>query len=183
VQPSFEPSFQLSSQPSLQRLGRSIQRYAQAFLGALRLTLRGETPPPAPYPELRAWIEGGLQRLNTLTQAVEAAGLTADKRQAMTFIADGRRVTMETVLTGLRYHLAEEYPYLLRDITEHSRLAIYSTNVNDTYRLTKLMQTLQESTNQSPQDLTAILESVEELRNHLNTFPESADNSGKDVSS
>lgn len=179
---------QQSVQRSVQRLWGSIQRYLQAFWGALRLTLRGETPPPAPYPELRTWIEGGLQRLDAVTQAVEAAGFTSVKCQAIVFTVDGRRVTMETVLTGLRYHLTEEYPYLLRDITEHSRLAIYSTNVNDTYRLTKLMEALEvpaleeNSPSNGAQNLTAMLKAVEELRLHLNAFPESTENSGESVS-
>ncbi len=140
----------------------------------MRLTLRGEAPPPLPYPDLRNWIENALPLLETVTQVLEAEGFTSAKRQQVSFMVDGRRVTMETVLMGLRYHLTQEYPYLLRDITEHSRLAIYSSNLNDEYRVAKLARFLAEA---DPKITPQIVNSLEILRNHLNAFPDSVPDS------
>jgi exopolyphosphatase/pppGpp-phosphohydrolase len=158
---------------TLQRIWRTIQRYFQAFRGALRMTLRGETPPPLPYPELRLWIETGLSLVSDVLQNAEQEGFTHPERQAISFIADGRRITMETVLTSLRYHLAEEYPYLLRHLTEHSRLAIYSSNLNDEYRLIKLTEHLTETQSET---LTETLLHLEALRNHLSQIPQTDNN-------
>lgn len=137
------------------------------------MTARGEAPPPPAYPELRAWIETGRVLVDAVIHSAEQEGFTHSKRQQTAFVADGRRITMETVLTSVRYHLAEEYPYLLRDLTEHSRLAIYSSNLNDEYRITKLTQHLTET---QAETLRTTLQYLEELRNHINKIPQTQNN-------
>jgi hypothetical protein len=147
----------------------SIYRYFRAFWGALRMTLRGETPPPVRYPGLRSWIDTSLHLVEDVIQAADGNGFTPAKRQEIVFTADGRRISMNTVLTSLKYHVTEEYPYLLRNLTEHSQLAIYSSNLNDEYRLTKLAEHLRET---HPESSSQLMQKIEILRIHLNTIPQ-----------
>lgn len=156
----------------INQLIRNLQRYVRAFTGAVRMTVKGEKPAAPRYPELQAWARTGLEQLDEVFQAAEKGGLTREKRQTIMLVADGRRISMEMVLKSVQYHLAEEYPHLIQDDTGYSRMAIFNSNMNDEYRLRRLIENL----NEQP-DLTArsVIELLETLRLHLHAFPESAE--------
>ena len=156
----------------MQQFTQKLKRYILAFIGAVRLTMKGETPPAPNYPEIRGWMKAGVLHLDTAMRVAEQGGLNQIRRQEITLVVDRRKVTMETALQGVRYHLTEEYPYLLRDETGYSRLAIYTSNINDEYRIRRLIEKLNDQ--QSPVS-DSVIEVLETLRLHLDSFPESTE--------
>lgn len=156
----------------MQRLVHNIRRYVRAFIGAVRLTMKGETPPAPNHPEVRGWLKAGVMQFDETMRRVEQGGLTQASRQEIVLVADGRKITMEMILKSVHYHLTEEYPYLLRDETAYSRLAIHTSNFNDEYRIRRLIEKLQEQQTPVPE---AMLAALEALRLHLHSFPENAE--------
>ena len=151
---------------------RHIQRYLRAFTGAVRLTVKGEKPTAPHHPEVQAWVKTGLEQLNEVFQTAEKSGLTQEKRQQILLVADGRRISMEMVLKSVQYHLAEEYPYMMRDDTGYSRMAIFNSNLNDEYRLRRLIEYLIQQPNLTSASFIGMLET---LRLHLYVFPQGAE--------
>jgi hypothetical protein len=120
---------------------RTPKAVAYALMEAARLTLRGEQHPAATslqrHPKTMAWIaEAG-----TALASVEASARTEDfDSDTVVLHIEGRDVHMSTILQGIRFHLAEEYPSLLSSPSRYSLLAIKATNLNDRYQVMRLEQ-------------------------------------------
>jgi hypothetical protein len=141
----------------------SVSRYIRAFVVALRMTVRGEKPPPLRHPEFYAWIREMVVLVDRVIAAADQSGLD---QTAIVVRLDSRPMSLEKVLQILRYHAAQEYPSLLRtSATRRFNLsAIHATNMNDQHWLSRLRQ---ESALQNP-DIQAALA---RLSDHLNTIP------------
>lgn len=142
-----------------------MMRYVRAFFIALGMTLRGQTPPPAPNAPLRAWLAAGLPLVMAVIRAADQEGLNEAIRKRLMLRIDGRDMSMHTLLAGVEHHLRQEYPYLLQHLTDHSVTAIYASNMNDQYRLMRLRDSdlLTEQ--------AAVREAVARLSEHLNSIP------------
>ncbi len=112
-----------------------MRRYLRAFVIALRMTLRGETPPPAPDAALREWIRAGLDRLDLIERLAAQHGIDP---QSVILHIDRRATSMATILKIARFHLTEEYPILLRQPSSQSLTLLHASNVDDHFRLTRL---------------------------------------------
>lgn len=110
-----------------------IRRYVRAFVIALRMTLRGETPPPAT--PLREWITQGLSRVDMIETL--AARHQIDPAQVVLHL-DRRDIRMSVILSTVRHHLTNEYPLLLRTPSAHSLNLLYANNLDDHYRVSRL---------------------------------------------
>lgn len=119
---------------------RLIRRYGRAFRVALQMTRRGQKPPALQYPELQAWI----QQMDRLVEAAcaqgDRGGFDRARRETLRVRLDGRHTSVEAALAALRYHARQEYPSLLRSGAQHNLLAIQSSNFNDRYRLSRLLE-------------------------------------------
>jgi len=151
----------------------TLRRYLRAFVGALRLTLRGEkiTPLPERYPNLTAWWRETIRLTDAALSAADASALPAPARAAWTRHIEGRTVSLETILTTVRYHAATEFPELMRVQGDYNYLALQATNINDLFLLRKL---LDESTpTGSPPSLlpAPVRETVAALAAHLSALP------------
>jgi hypothetical protein len=140
----------------------------RAFFEALRLTLRGETiqsPAERKFPVLFKWMKDGQAHLTAIEKHMAQANLSAAAAEQITIHVDGRDMSMKTVLEAVRYHLGDEYPYLLENVTDHSLTALYAANLNDQYWVQMLAQSddLPESLSQP---MTA-------LSDHLSAIPSS----------
>ncbi len=144
-------------------------RYIRAFFTALRMTLRGEKPPTSPHAPLIAWIRQADQLVNDAYQAAESSGITKAHRQKIILRIDSRNMSAETILATVRHHTSTEYPHLLRNMTKYSILAIYASNLNDQYFVSRLKEA---SELQAP----AIKQVVERLSAHLDSIPPSNEN-------
>ena len=133
-------------------------RYVRAFFIALRMTLRGERPQPAP---LETWMTDGLTRLETLRKIVAAHQI--DSADVVLRI-DRRDITMRTILDTLQFHLEEEYPQAIKSFAGGSLNAIYASNMDDHYRLTRLENVPQLAD-------TPVQQAVAALSAHLEAIP------------
>lgn len=119
-----------------------IRRYLRALIGAIRMTASGKTPPPSPLAPLRAWM----LETSTLTDAVAAAcagiGLDTAARRKTILMIEGRRVNLNTVLLAAKFHAQHEYRLLLQTPDERSLTALYATNVNDCFLLSRFISVL-----------------------------------------
>ncbi len=118
----------------------TIRRYARAFIGALKMTLRGETiqPPADPHPNLTAWWQ-------TTTRLTDAAFVNADNhgfpksgRETLVLHIEGRDVSMETILKTVRFHADQEFPVLMRQGDKFGYLTMQATVMNDRFLVDKL---------------------------------------------
>ena len=138
-----------------------MQRYIRAFLQAARMTMRGESV--RQHESLWQWIEQGTA-LTTATFAI------TDKhnldRTQLTQRLEGRDMSLETVLGGIQYHFTQEYPYLLRDFTQHSITAIYASNMNDHFFISAFID---------PVDSPEIKQALQKLQQHLENAPPNPD--------
>lgn len=141
-------------------------RYIRAFFLALRMTARGETPPPHPYQPLLDWTRRIPELVADVYSQADRAGVNQAARAAIRLRLDGREMSMQTILAAVAFHGREEYPHLLRDITQHSVTAIYASNLNDRYYVEQLA---------ASDDLPAgpLRDSVACLRDHLDAIPDS----------
>jgi hypothetical protein len=148
-------------------------RTIRIFFKALAMTLRGEKPKTEAerrYPRLAAWLQVAESQIETVYQVAETAGYTMEKREAAVVRVDGRDVSVETILAGVRYHLKQEYPYMLKHLTEHSLTGIYATNLNDRYAIKQLSENIDLPERLQP----AITKLSEHLENIPPTQPENA---------
>ncbi|MBC8097801.1 MAG: hypothetical protein H7Y11_00015 [Armatimonadetes bacterium] len=118
-----------------------VIRYLRAFIITVQRMLHGAIPTPK-YPILAGWMQQATLLNDALLRTADQHQYPTQARLQLLFKVDGRAISMETVLQALRYHLTEEYPNLLRDETAHSLTAIYASNLNDQYRLTRLAESL-----------------------------------------
>jgi hypothetical protein len=144
---------------------RRLQDYVRAFVGALRLTLRGQTPPPAlpRYPQLSQWAAQGLRLTAAAFAAAEAAGLDDSARRQRRLRLEGRDISMHTILAAARHNLSEEYPRLLGEKLAYNLTALYAFNMNDHFRLSRLAETLD--------DAPAVQQAIHDLAQHLAAVP------------
>jgi len=145
-------------------------RVLNAFWRALQMTMRGQTytPPAATHPELRAWIERAKELVQDVFQAADANGLDESARKQRSLPLEGRPMTMQTILAAVQHNLAREYPSLLDSGLEHSILTLVAFNMNDHYRLTKLAESLD--------DTTSVQSAVRNLDTHLASMPQTGQN-------
>lgn len=141
-----------------------ILRYIRAFWKALGMTLRGETPPRPPYAPLRVWIDEAGKLATAAVAAAEQGGMDPAARRAFTVRIEGRDMSLHTILETVRHHTGEEYPYLLRHLTNHSITAIYASNMNDQFYVARLA----DDDRLAGHDLLAALA---RLRDHLHQIP------------
>ncbi len=144
-------------------------RYVRAFFVTLNLMRRGVKPAPVRHAALFAWMNETRVLADQALGAADAAGLGSEQRKTLKVRVDGRAVSMESVLAGVRYHAAEEFPYLMSHETEHSLTAIRATNLNDVYALGRIAELPESAPIQSP---------LNTLKTHLEQIPESV-NSAK----
>ena len=139
-----------------------LMRYLRAFLTTLRMMLRGEGPPPSPQAALTAWMKTSAALADAALAAAEAEGLDQDARRQRTLTAEGRRTNMETILTSVRFHALEEFPHLLTNLSQTSISAIYATNLNDRFLISKLFDVLEAG---------PLREAVGQIASHLEEIP------------
>jgi hypothetical protein len=143
-----------------------IRRYLRAFVGALRMTLRGETITPQ-YPELIGWIEETTRRVDAVYEAAEASGLCKAEREALILHLDKRDISMETILATVRHHSTQEYRRLVRDSTQHTFVAIHASNLNDRYRVAALGEKVES---------LEVKVTINALSQHLEAIPSNVKN-------
>ncbi len=144
-----------------------IIRVVRAFYKALILTIQGKQieTPTARYPHLTRWIESGLQLVDAAFAAANRAGIDRAQRETLRLKIDRRDTSVELILATVRYHLATEYPSLLRAQIEHNLTTLYALNIDDQYRVDQL----------AASDLlpVTVQQSVAALRDHLANIPSS----------
>lgn len=146
-------------------------RYMRALWVALRLTLRGQSPPPRPYARLRAWIDQTPALVAAIYAAADRNGLDKNARKVLLLKLDGRDMTVQTVLAAVEHHARQEYPYLLRHLTDHSITAIYASNLDDQYRVSRLRDS-------QLLPAGAARDALARLSAHLSAIPPSNDSKG-----
>lgn len=137
-------------------------RIFRAFIEAARLTLRGEKPPLSPRAALEAWFDKTVALTDAVFAAADAAGLDREARRRRVIAAEGRRTNMETILAAIRFHAAEEYPHLSKQTGETVLGAIYGTNFNDRFLVSRLLDTVEEG---------AVRAAITALSAHLEAVP------------
>lgn len=153
-----------------------LLKYARAFFGALKMTLRGQTPPTpaAKHPEMDTWIRDGLKVIADTLRVANQMGLDQTARSAIRLQIEGRETTMEAILGGVYFHLVQEYHYLLQNETNHNLTAIHASNLNDQFRVFRLREAL--SVMNQPK-YTEIINELVLLQKHLESIP-ARNNSG-----
>ena len=139
-----------------------MMRFLRAFLGALRLTLRGQSATPAHYRPLEAWMA---QALDLLARAQDLAGQGSQDLDSLSLKLDGRPVTLLRSLEMLRHNLVNEYPRLIRLDDPYSMMVVQSSNLNDQYRLS---QFLAADMLESPE----VQRALAQLNEHLLALPQ-----------
>lgn len=143
-------------------------RYLRAFVVALGMTLRGQRPPP-PTP-LEAWMTQTEALVDAVCKAADQAGLVTAQRKVLKLRIEGRDVSLDAVLGGVKFHVTQEYRYLLRHPTEHSLTAIYASNLNDQFRVARFSALV---------TAPGVQAALEALTRHLEAIPPSAGQDGK----
>lgn len=115
-----------------------LTRVWRALIGALRLTLRGQTAAPSPLVPLRAWMTQTPPLVTVVLHAAEAAGFDRQTR----IVVEGRRVGVAAVLETIAFHARTEYPALLAQAATHTLAALYATNINDVFLLGRCLEHL-----------------------------------------
>lgn len=146
-----------------------IWRIIRALFVALRMTVQGEAlqPPEQKYPRLSQWVEAGAQLSQAAITQANTAGLTPDKRKAITLHLDMRDISMDVILGAVHHNFVDEYPLLLETRFEHTITTLYALNMNDQYRVSQLAGAPQLA------DYPAVVQAVEALSAHLQNIPPS----------
>ncbi|MBK8136538.1 MAG: hypothetical protein IPK52_11980 [Chloroflexi bacterium] len=137
-------------------------RLLRAFMTALRMTLRGEKPLASPKTALEQWVKQTLVLSANVLAIADANGLDVQARRQRTLTAEGRRTNMDTILASVTFHAAEEFPHLLTDPALNALGAVYSTNLNDRFLVSKLFDALESGD---------VREAVGRLASHLESIP------------
>lgn len=119
-----------------------IRRYLRAFIGAIRMTISGQTPPPSPLAGLRAWMTLTPALVDAALTACAQAGLDEAARRNTSLVVEGRRVNLNTIVLAPKFHAQHEYPLLLQNLDGRSLAALYGTNVNDCFLLDRFIPVL-----------------------------------------
>jgi hypothetical protein len=144
-----------------------IMRVVRAFYKALLLTIQGKQIETSAtrYPNLTRWIESGLQLVDAAFTAADRAGIDRSQRETLRLKIDRRDTSIELILAAVRYHLATEYPSLLRSQIEHNLTTLYALNIDDQYRVDQLAASELLPVN--------VQQAVAALRDHLYNIPSS----------
>ena len=137
-------------------------RYQPRFFDAFRRAMT--RPRDTAYPRLSAWALQTRDLVRAVFAAANSAGLDEARRRDVVLRLDKRGVSMETILATVRFHAAEEYPYLLRQRLAHNVLAVYAANLNDRYLVLRLAEAAELQAEPLRQSLAA-------LRAHLDNVP------------
>lgn len=137
-------------------------RLLRAFMTALRMTLRGQKPPESPRTVLEQWMKQTLVLTASTLAIAEANGLDAQARRQRTLTAEGRRTNMDTILASVAFHAAQEFPHLLTNTAQNALGAVYSTNLNDRFLVSRLFDALESGD---------VREAVGRLVSHLESIP------------
>ncbi len=141
-------------------------RYLSAFVKALRMTMRGERIPTqaeqltARSPRLAGWFSETIRLVDRAREAAEAQNVNTGD---FVLHIEKRDITMETILKTVAYHARQEYPHLLLSESDHARLALKATNMNDVF----LVRRLTDSAELPP----PLKPTLEALHQHLATIP------------
>ena len=147
---------------------KPIRRYIEALFIALRMTIRGEKVNPPPRDAaLDDWLREGLRRVEAVYQAADAAALRREQRDQISLRVDGRAMKLETILGTLRFHMAQEYPSMLRQPGQHNLMGIRAGCMNDRYWVSKLLAEPSLQQGSLPEALT-------QLATHLETIPKNS---------
>lgn len=138
-------------------------QYKPRFFDAFRRALT--RPRNTVYPQMTAWTLQTRDLVRAVIVAANAGGLDEAARRALVLHLDRRDVSMETILATVRFHAAQEYPYLLRQPLSHNLLAIYAANLNDRYAVLRLSENDALQTEPLRTQLLA-------LRTHLDNVPQ-----------
>ncbi len=145
-----------------------MKRFFRIFFQALMMTLRGEKPrsrAQRDYPRLFEWLALTTEKLRAIDDWFTTHPTMHAQCAHLKVKIDGHELTMETILASVRFHLAQEYPYLLKHLTEHTLTGIYAYNLNDAFQVFKLSQA-----DATPAELQPLLQ---DLLNHLQAIPPS----------
>lgn len=112
--------------------------YKPRFFDAFRRAMT--RPRNTPYPNLSAWALRTRDLVRDVIAAANAAGVDEGIRRMLMVHLDRRDVSVETILATVRFHAAEEYPYLLGQALSHNVLAVYAANLNDRYAVLRLCE-------------------------------------------
>ena len=143
----------------------SVGRFFRALITALRMTMRGEKIPSADeravsrYPQLSAWTQKTITLLDQVRTASHGFDLTM-----LHISVDKRATKASTILDTIRYHAAQEYPFLLRQDNAHTVLGIFATNLNDQHYVRAL-----QNIENMPSNVQSVLA---ELAIHLQNVPQ-----------
>lgn len=118
-----------------------LRRYARAFWGALRMTVRGEKYTPPTDNPITVWMNQYLKLVDIVLHAADQNGIDQAARKQVKLRLDGRQMNLETALLTLKFHASDEYPSLLRQgIGRGVQNTLYATNMNDRYWVSKLIE-------------------------------------------
>lgn len=138
-----------------------IRRYLRAFVGALVLTLRGQTIAQPPPSRIQTWLTTTPTLVAAVDSAIAESGFADGAVKKYTI--DGRPVALTSILAGVRYHAEVEYPSLIDSRSPHAALAINAINLNDRYAIARCTE---------DSDLPAPIRSaLTTLAAHLDTVP------------
>lgn len=137
-------------------------RYESRFYDAFRRALTQQIN--VPYPRLNAWALQTRDLVRAVIMAANTVGLNQAARRELVLHLDKRDVSMETILAGVRFHAAQEYPHLLEQQLAHNVLALHAANLNDRYLVMRLTEA--EQTQVEPLRARLIA-----LRDHLDNAP------------
>jgi acetyl esterase/lipase len=139
-----------------------LMRYLRAFASAVKLTLRGQKPVPSAQLLLSEWMKRSAELVDAALAAADSEGLDQAARRKRTLTAEGRRTNMEAILASVRFHALEEFPHLLSNFSQTNVSAIYATNVNDRFLISKLFDALETG---------SLREAVGKIASHLESIP------------
>lgn len=138
-----------------------LRRYLRAFVLAFQMTLRGEKPPQSPA--IMVWSRQLSQLMDEVYAVAEQNGLDKDMRRQTRIRLDGRVMSVETALATVRYHAGQEYPTLIGYGINNTNLnAIYASNMNDRYWITRLLEDLSHP---------AVQAALNRVASHLDAIP------------
>jgi plasmid maintenance system killer protein len=134
---------------------------------ALRLTLTGNAIQPVEtrYPNLSQWIRRGRQLVVQALQTADSHQMDEIARQQFTITIDRRPMSMDVILRAVQHNMDMEYPMLMEARIEHNLTTLYAINVNDQYRVSRLLEA-----DGLPDEIRI---AVEALWHHLQNIPSS----------
>jgi hypothetical protein len=138
-------------------------RYKPAFYAAFKRALASKAP-ASRYPQLEAWLRQTLPLVDAVFLAADMQTFDEAARRALILHVDKRDISVQTILSAIRHHAAQEYPYMLNNKHDHDFMVMYATNLNDRYLMMRLGET-------EPAQAKPLKSAVATLRDHLDRMP------------